>query len=208
MTINNFKINTILKQESVESSLKTTMNPLIGLGILFILAFTVIEILRSLAIVPLLNGPLFLGLDIVMALAGVFIVYFSVLDYLNTSMVITDKRIMFKSGVKRELYSIPLGKIQKINLKRRRTAHPGISYALDIIFKQEENFINSSHFKITTSKSADLAKLEELIGKIDEQFKFESGGKIEALKISSRKYLVVDLLLIISLLLSSLLIFF
>ena len=101
---------------------------------------------------------------------------------------------MYKNGIKRNIMSIPYGKIQELYLVPKKFGLPSYFYYLKLIYKEEKNFINSSLFRLGRLNVEDLPVLEKVIESIQDQFKSESGGKVENIKIESRKNMYIDII--------------
>ena len=194
MTINNFKIDTILKQENIINSTRIIINPAIYPGIFFLAGAIIFKFVGLFSGLEKSNEAAFFVIEAVVFLTGLAITYFSVRDYLNTCLVITDKRIMYKNGITRNISSVPYGKIQELYLTPKKFPFLGNFFYLKLIYKEEKNFINSSLCRLGRLHGKDLHLLEKVIEDINEQFKSESGGKVENIKIESRRNLYIDII--------------
>ncbi|MCG8570004.1 MAG: hypothetical protein MJB14_07665 [Spirochaetes bacterium] len=208
MTINNLKLDELLKSENIDQSIKVRIHPGLYLGILLLLGFYVFKITDFFIQIESTNKMLFTLGELVVFSCGFILTYVFVLDLVNTELVMTSKRIIYKNGILRKIISIPYGKIQDIYLKPKNLFIMGKFFDVFIICMENSDFINSYQFHLDKLSKMDLFALEAKITKINEHFKQDVGGKVENIKIESNKYIVIDCVAIVFLVISLILLIF
>jgi hypothetical protein len=202
MTINNLRIDEILKQELINKAIKTRLHPAFFSGVLLIIFYYLIKIIDIFFPNLFTFYLLFFFLELFLLAAGSIITYFYVLDYINTELVITDKRLIFKNGIKRKINSIPFGKIQELYINPKKVPLLGDFCDLVIICKENSDFINSYKLHLERLTKPEIQGLEKIVIDINHMFKSNSAGKIENITITSNKYLKIDMLALFLLLVS------